>query len=468
MGIENQVGVQSLNNSSGSLSLVAGNNISLSSSASTMTIIGGGGGAAGTNSFSVGASSVSGTALGLSFAAAGNISLSAATAPAAMTITINELDAATVSFTQLFPVQEAGPILTSSSNAGSSLAIGSSFFLNRLFVPETMNLSEVDMALGLAYAATNSGAGTLSQSFVIYSFGNSTSLASVLSGGGSSTWGSGTATSAGAASITQFQQAWSGQFIRPMTFASSSLGSGEYVVGVLVNMSFSNASWSFSLYGGNAGSTTTGSIGAATAIGMSSLSAASTFTTGSSALTVFNSTPTSAADFANAGTQQLVVLSNSGTAGTIFAIATVSTSSFSSTSQISQLVSRTVFTAAPTAASRTVWSIAPTVNSVLSNSGTAGVSLALSMATASIAALTSVAPVIGSSTLTYGLTFLPGLSYQYMGTSSAIPAAVYPTAFDCGILSTGATIASIAVTATNMISTGSTAILQPWLALVGA
>jgi len=57
---------------------------------------------------------------------------------------------------------------------------------------------------------------------------------------------------------------------------------------------------------------------------------------------------------------------------------------------------------------------------------------------------------------------------QYQGTSSSIPAAVYPNAFNNGILSTNATPAAITLTAAAMISTGSVALIEPWIALVGA
>lgn len=428
----------SLNGSSSSVSLVAGANITLNSGASSITIVG-------PTVPAVTNFSLNGSSSSVSLVAGAGIGISSNLS----TLTISVSSAApvyTLSYLEDFNQQFMAPVLTSSSNAASSLALGSSFFLNRLILPAPMKLSEFDIALGLAYAATNSGAGSLSQSYVVYSFGNSTSLASVLSVGGSTTWTSGTSTAGTSSSITQFQQAWSGQFIRPLTFASSLLAAGEYVVGMLLNASFAAASWSFTLYGGNAATMTSATLAAATGLA----STAANFVTSTSAIG-------SVVAISNAGTAQVAVMSNAGTAGTDFAIGTLTTSSFSATSQISSIAARTVFTAAPTVASRTVFSAAPTAASAIS-----------SFALATAAAVTNVAlAAAGSTTISHASTAIPNLSYQYQGTSSAIPASVYPTAFDAGILSTGATVASIALTAAAMITTGSAALIQPWLALAG-
>jgi hypothetical protein len=289
-----------------------------------------------------------------------------------------------------------------------------------------MRLSEIDMALALNYTATNSGAGTLSQSFVLYSFGNSSSLASVLSAGGSTTWVSGTATAAGSASISQYQLAWSGAILRPLTFASTLISPGEYVAGLLLNFSFATSSWSVSLYGGNAASLTTATVAAATALASTAIQITQFGISAASAIT---------------GLTQ------------------------NATNNISWMVSRATSAATSVASATSSFTFVevPFVGSLLTLAG--------SFMTGSTATnvVTSVAlNALGTTTLTHAITTLLNFSMQYLGTSSSIPASVYPNAFNNGILSTNATPAAITLTSSAMISTGSTALIEPWIALVGA
>jgi len=154
-----------------------------------------------------------------------------------------------LSFTQNMSLQEVGFLTSKSGTVTGTAGFGSSLFLQRLCIPAAMTLTEFDIAIGLAFPATNQGAGTLSQSFAMYSFGNSTSLASVMSFSSSSAWSTGTSTTAGAASLTEFQGGWAGSIIQPMTFASSSISAGEYVIGYLQNFAQGSSTWTVSLFG---------------------------------------------------------------------------------------------------------------------------------------------------------------------------------------------------------------------------
>ncbi len=116
---------------------------------------------------------------------------------------------ATLSYTQNVAIGMAHQSVVSKVGTVTGTAgVGSSLFLHRLFVPGPMNLTEVQNIIWIGFPATSQGQGSMSHSFAIYSFGNSTSLASLISASGSSSWTTGTVTAGGAASITQFQGGW--------------------------------------------------------------------------------------------------------------------------------------------------------------------------------------------------------------------------------------------------------------------
>src|SRR5579863_3425846 len=90
-----------------------------------------------------------------------------------------------LSFTQNSPLQQVGiPLVSASITSGVAMAFGSSLFLNRMYIPGPMNLSECDMALSMAMAtaASSTGSyGSFARTLVVYTFSNSTKLASLYS-----------------------------------------------------------------------------------------------------------------------------------------------------------------------------------------------------------------------------------------------------------------------------------------------
>src|SRR5262249_886250 len=130
----------------------------------------------------------------------------------------------------------------------------------------------------------------------IYSFGNSTSLASVASISGTSAWNTGTSTAGGSVSLTQFQGGWSTPLIQPMTFNSTSLSAGEYVMGQLFDFAQGSSTWTLNFFGAQAASTalasgatglTSASLGALSSGG---LAAASAFTASTNVVNALSST----------------------------------------------------------------------------------------------------------------------------------------------------------------------------------
>src|SRR5580692_9107494 len=159
-----------------------------------------------------------------------------------------------LSFTNNSPLQGIGNVIASASTtSGVSMAFGSSLFLDRLYVPGPMNLSECDLALSMAMATAASSTGTygsFARTLVIYSFSNSTLLASVFSTSKSVTF-VGTSTTSGAlTNYSNLVAGWTqaGGVIFPMTFASTVLAPGDYVIGNLISFSGS-ANATVSLFG---------------------------------------------------------------------------------------------------------------------------------------------------------------------------------------------------------------------------
>lgn len=229
--------------STGTMILSAGAGLALSTGASTITISTTGSqvnSIGPTGSLSSGNITISGVNLTVSSNGASVIQLSVGAAGGGQSF----------SATQNFPQNLiAGSVASKSGTVTGTAGFGSSLFLNRINLVGTMNLSEVQLAMDIDFPATNQGAGTMSQSFVLYSFGNSTSLASVMSASSAHTWGTGTITAGASTSLTQFQGGWSVPKIHQFTFASTSVGPGDYVIGNLVNFAQGSSTWTIQLYG---------------------------------------------------------------------------------------------------------------------------------------------------------------------------------------------------------------------------
>ncbi len=325
----------------------------------------------------------------------------------------------------------AGTIVSKAGTVTGTAGVGSSLFLQRILIPAQMSLTEIDVAMSIGFPATNQGAGTMSRSMVIYSFGNSTSLASVASASGTSAWQTGTSTSGAVVSLTQFQGGWSSPLIQPMTFASTSLAAGEYVVGQLFNFAQGSSTWTLAFYGVQAASS-------AGALSSGGLLAGSAFT-GTTNITV-NSESIAAASGINALTQN-------------------------ATNNISWFVSRATsgVTSVASATSSFTFLEAPFVGSIgtvagsiitgttqqtaLSNSGLSAFSFLSATTSLSAAALT-----------------LP--NFGFIGTNSTTSG--FPTAFIAGIMSTGAIATAITLTSAAVTFSGSIAFQQPYFALIGA
>jgi hypothetical protein len=407
-----------------------------------------------------------------------------------------------------------GPILNATGTVTASF--GSSLFLQRLFIPVQMNLSEIDLAVGMSFNASSNGAGTKSQSLGIYSFVNSSSLASVMSASGTSAWTSGTSTVGGSVSLTEFQGGWSGNVLQPMTFASSKLSAGEYVVGILMNFAQGTSTWTVNLYGqvGISSSSlafvtgiTSATLGALSSGGLAGVSA---FTaSASSALTVWTAAPSIASAMSSGGLSSASGLSGVSSYGSSFwamqispAVTASGLSGFSiflgtSSGSIGSGVTATYLSFSGTGtvkSSATNWTlIGNSANSnivsslgtlsgshftssasvsVLSNAGTAGVSLMASAAlsagsfigtSGSLGAVTNVG-LAALSSITLAAT--GALTFNFVGTGSTTSA--FGNQFMAGIMSTGAMPANITLSSTNVTMQGGPMLQQPWFALVGA
>lgn len=343
-----------------------------------------------------------------------------------------------VSLTQNFPMQKLALITSTAGTVTGPTGYGSSLFLQRLLIPAPMAISEINHAIGMAFAATNNGAGTISKSLAIYSFGNSTSLATIFTISGTSAWSTGTTTSAGATSITQFQGGWSGSVQQAFTFASSLIPAGEYVVGHIFNLAQAAAAstWSVSLFGMTADPLTSATAAALSSGGLLAGSAI-TGAIGSSAM-----------------------------ANSVLALGTVGsmtgfTMSLSASTGVAASTTSGNFSAAGMnwSISNTNTSISAAIAFVSSNKGMiTSVSYANTLAGSIFTASTSTTVLSAA-----GLAALP--SFTYVGQGAG--AAQLPSAFAAGVMSTGAPPASIAISNVNQ-TTGSAALLQPWFALIGA
>lgn len=328
--------------------------------------------------------------------------------------------AAKISFTTNAKIEVIAPTLTKSGTVTGSSGFGSSFFLSRVFLPAAMALSEVDIGLAISFAATSEGAGTLSQSFVVYSFANSTSLASVVSASSAWVWATGTVTIAGS-SYTQLQGGWTGPNVMGFTFASSFISGGEYVIGNLLNFAQGSSTWTVSLYGPPGGIMTSATLGAMSSGGLS----AGSFVATSGSLAA----QTAAASLAVTNVEATSTFASS------------ASSTYSAWERMNAIA-------------RTIHTGATGTIGALSSGGLVGASF--QTATGSVSAVTNVGTSI--------------INFQYPGEASSNTVTQPPTAFIAGIFSTGAAPGAITLGTANTSLTywGSTALQQPWFQLLGA
>jgi len=331
------------------------------------------------------------------------------------------------SFYQNIPINMVGSFILNKNGASfaGTRGVGSSLWLQRFSIPAQMNLSEVDNIMMMTFSATNAGGGTLSRAMGIYSFGNNTSLASLLSFSSTSSWNSGTITAGTSTSLTQFQVGWgttgaganSSAIMQPMTFASSTLAAGEYVY----------AHWM--------------DISQATSTGVMGLILHGALLANSSAVQVpntINSTSAAVLSSNNAisfGSVHFLSHTNVTGGKTIGASATNG-----ALSGLSSAITMTMVTNFTSGSYLTANNTASVLNSV---------------------ALASAA----QSLLSVG-----GIGVFYVGTGStfASTAAAMPNFFIGGLMSTASIPATIGLTDTALTYTGITAQRQPWFALVGA
>lgn len=303
--------------------------------------------------------------------------------------------------------------------------------------------------MSIGFPATNQGAGTMSRSWVIYSFGNSTSLASVSSLSSTYAWATGTSTAGGNTSLTQYQGGWSVPLIQPMSFASFSISQGDYVVGQLFNFAQASSTWTLAFYGERHGSSFMAS--AATNLTSATLGAVSVATVAGSGVTGVSSYASNFLAWSSAGSWTAFVMSN-----------TVSSAASSTSGTQSTGISAHAWSVTNTAKSVSFQFGANSANSnIVSSVGVVAGSVVNGLTT--LGAVTNVAlGALNSSTLAQ-LT-LP--NFGYIGTGATT--SNFPTVFVAGIMSTGAVPTAITLTSTAVTYSGSIAFQQPWYALVGA
>lgn len=322
-----------------------------------------------------------------------------------------------LSFTQNSPLQQVGNAILSASATSGALVFGSSLFLDRVYVPGPMNLSEVDVAISLSMSSSATAGlwGSMNRSFVVYSFSNSTKLASLYSTSLGITFNGSTTTTGASTALSQVLAAWTaaGGVVVPMTFASSELAPGDYVFGNLIAFSGSTSA-SISLYGAIANS-----IAAAQTVG------AVTNTTQTAAKTIVT----------NIGS---IATGNAGNVGWLNSFGSSTTSS---------LPSSTVF----------------------STDAYIQLPLLTSYASSAVTLNTAAPTALGSTTINAATTLLP--AFNYLGASSTLTGGLYFQPFQNGLMSTGGVPAAITLTTGTTAALtiyGSTAAAQPWFGLVGA
>lgn len=445
--------VSSLNGSSGVLSVSAGAGIGIGQAASTITV------SASNQTSSLSYVAALGTAAATStgtivLAAGANITLNTGANSITIVGPSAAAGAAKISYTQNFPLAEAFPmqvgVLTTTGTTAASAAanpFGSSLSIQRFFIPAPMTLTEVDLAFGISFPATNQGQGSMSQSFALYSFGNSSSLASVVSASRAVTWATGTTTSGTSSSL---QQGWASNNIQPFTFASSTIAAGEYAVAHLMSWAAASTSWTISVFGANLTS--------------ASFSAGSAHTASTSLAAIAFSTPNAPSNIpviTATGSAQVTLWT---AAPTNISLGKVATTASLSANTLSNIVATA--TAASTA-------------SLLLNAGTAATTV-VTVAAGGVTALGSAGnfvlssfSILSSGGLQAGsfVTSTGAPNFNFNGslamTTNSTQATFQPYNFAQGIMATGSAPTSVALSSTAVTVTGSTALIQPWFALAG-
>jgi hypothetical protein len=385
---------------------------------------------------------------------------------------------------------EVSAAIATGSGTASQTVFGSSLFLEALYIPAQMRLSEVDMAFSFSFStsATTSTYGSMNRSFAIYSYVNASTLSSVFSttqgiafGGSSTTQGAQTA-------MSQVAGGWTatGGVIVPMTFASTLIPPGEYVMGNLVAFSVASSATA-SMYGVALGLMTSSTLavvqsnqlsvasmltapGAASVLSNSATLAKAAFTAFTVAPTVANVLSSSAivsfpsgihfASLTYAASANIIASATGGTLVGLGAQTAAQTMSFASLagSYLSASVSGAVLSNAGTAAiaAFTGFTAAPVNATVLSSSGlTAGSYISNTTWGNAITSITLVT--------TAG-------AFNYLGASSSMGGGLSYSPFFYGLMSTGAIPVAITLTTgttAGLTTYGSTAALQPWWGLVG-
>jgi hypothetical protein len=339
-------------------------------------------------------------------------------------------------------VRAAGTVVSKAGTITGAAGVGSSLFLHRLRIPGLMSITEIDVAMSIGFPATNQGAGTMSRSMVIYSFGNSTSLASVASISGTSAWNTGTSTAGASTSLTQYQGGWSSPMIQPMTFASTSIPPGEYVVGQLFNFAQGSSTWTLAFYGAQ-GETT---VAASAATNLTSATLGALSSGGLAAVSAFTATSSSAISAFTAITQA----ASNNVSWHVSRATSAVTSVASATSSFTFIETPFVVSLATSGPYNVLASGGLSAGSFIGTSGSVG-------------AVTNVALGALNSTTLAQLT-LP--NFGYIGTGSTTSG--FPTAFMAGIMSTGAVPVAITLTSAAVTYSGSGAFQQPWFALIGS
>ena len=354
-----------------------------------------------------------------------------------------------LSFTNNYPLQVVGaPIVSASTTSGAAMAFGSSLFLDRLYVPGPMNLSECDLALSVAMASAASSTGTygsVARTPVVYSFSNATKLVSFMSASWSASFVGTNVTTGALTNFSNIQPGWTqaGGVIVPMTFASSELAPGDYVIGNLMSFSGS-ANATISLMGNGYNATSAVSLATGSlALSIGTAPTAMTLGTGTLSVTSYG-----------AGYTPVFMSTN---------LSGLTISSSASTNTASTAVNLSLLSASITASSAGQ-QLSLVINSSLSNilSSVSMKSIAVTLNTSTLAV------TMNTSTVAVSLatnTSLP--AFNYLG--SQVSSLSVPGIFMNGVYSTGGVPAAITLTATVSLTTvGSVAFAQPWFALVGA
>jgi hypothetical protein len=371
-----------------------------------------------------------------------------------------------VSLTTKNRLAEVNAAVATGSGTASQTVFGSSLFLEEIYVPAQMRLSEVDMAFSFSFStsATTSTYGSMNRSFVIYSYVNSISLASLFSTTQGFAFGGSSTTQGAQSFMSQVAGGWTaaGGVIVPMTFASTLIPAGQYVIGNLVGFSVASSATA-SMYGVALGGMSSSTLAV---VQSNQLSAASMLTAPGVASVLSNSATLAKAAFTafTAAPTAANVLSTVNTAAAILVHATATTTASTSGAASSY----TLFTAAPTNAA------------VLSNSGTLAIAVFTAFTAAPVPAtvLSSTGLLAGSyiSNTTWGnaitsLTLVATAeAFNYLGASSVLTGGLSYAPFHFGLMSTGGIPAGITLTAgttAGLTTYGSTAALQPWWGLVG-